>query len=132
MGLNPFVFAPALRNGWNEADQDAILPARTLILPGRQAFRSKAEGVDDRVETIVAGLRRRRKVVVSSALPIEDLARAVWSELPLSVRRRASVATWAFRNDNLFDLVAVPRTTGIISNPSDLVLDAASEERSPR
>jgi len=123
-GLNPFVFAPALRSEWNKADQDVILPAGTLILPGWQAARAKAEGVDDRVETIVTALRRRRRVVVPSAEPIEDLARAVWTKLPGSVRRRASVATWAFRNDNLFDLVAVPRMAGIITDSSEIVLDA--------
>ena len=127
-GLNPFVFAPALRSEWNEADQDAILPPRTLILPGRQVARANVEWFDDRVETIVAILRRRRRVVVPSAEPIDDLARAVWTKLPGSVRRRASVATWAFCNDNLFDLVAVPRMAGIISDPSEIVLDAPVED----
>ena len=127
-GLNPFVFAPALRNEWNEADQDVILTAEKLVLPGRQVAKEKAEGADHRVEMIVAALRRRRRVVVPSAEPIEDLARAVWSKLPGSVRRRASVATWAFRNDNLFDLVAVPRMAGIITDPSEIVLDAAIED----
>ena len=67
------------------------------------------EGTDPRVQAIVAALSQRHRVVVPSAEPIEDLARAVWSKLPCWVRRRASVATWAFRNDNRFDLVALPQ-----------------------
>jgi hypothetical protein len=122
-GHNPFAFAPALRGEWQEADQDAILPARTLTLPGRQVARENGELVDDRVETIVTALRQRRKVVVPSAEPIDELARAVWTKLPGSVRRRASVATWAFCNNNHFDLVAVPRVMGISTDPSEIVMN---------
>ena len=130
-GLNPFVFAPALRNAWNEADQDVPLPGGKLVLPGRHPLTVNAEAkvADDRVKSIVAVMRRGRRVVVPSAEPIEDLARTVWSKLPGSVRRRASVATWAFRNENLFDLVAIPRTASIITDRSEIVLDAAIEDR---
>ena len=38
------------------------------------------------------------------------------------VRRRASVATWAFDNANQFDLVGLPKLAGVALNPSDLIL----------
>ena len=37
---------------------------------------------------------------------------------------RASVATWAFDIGNGFDLVALPKLTGLIVGPADLVLAA--------
>jgi hypothetical protein len=59
---------------------------------------------------------------VQSAGPIDAMARAVWRALPFRVRRRASVATWAFDNANRFDLVALPKLAGVAREPSDLVL----------
>ena len=51
----------------------------------------------------------------------------VWREvsgaaLPRSVRRRATVATWAFDNANHFDLVGLPKLAGVALNASDLIL----------
>ena len=39
------------------------------------------------------------------------------------MRRRTSVATWAFENSNHFDLVAVPRLGGLGADPLELVLE---------
>jgi hypothetical protein len=57
---------------------------------------------------IVTALTQGSRVVVHSAQPVDGLARSVWQLLPSRVRRRASVATWAFDNANRFDLVALP------------------------
>jgi hypothetical protein len=92
----------------------------------RQGINCTTEHVDDRVETIVRALKRKQRVVVRSTEPIEELARVVWARLPGRVRCRAAVATWAFRNDNGFDLLAVPRLAGITIDAADLVLDPAS------
>jgi hypothetical protein len=63
-----------------------------------------------------------RQVTVQSAAPIDELARDVWRALPMRVRLRASVATWAFDNANRFDLVALPKLTGRPHLSSDLML----------
>jgi hypothetical protein len=128
-GSNPFAFAPALRREWTESDQDTVLPTGRLTLsgPGRQGHEHEQGLVgeaDGRVEAIVAALGRGQKVVIPSPEPIEDLARAVWERLPGRLRRRASVATWAFDHAGHFDLVAVPRLAGITPEPSGLILDA--------
>ena len=39
---------------------------------------------------------------------------------------RASVATWAFDTGNSFDLVALPKLTGLVLDPSDLILAVES------
>jgi hypothetical protein len=57
---------------------------------------------------MVEAIKRGQKVVIDSAEPIEELARAIWRQLPGRIRRRASVASWAFCNANQFDLVAIP------------------------
>ena len=54
---------------------------------------------------------------MQSAGPIDAMARAVWRALPFRVRRRASVATWAFDNANRFDLVALPKLAGVGASP---------------
>jgi hypothetical protein len=71
---------------------------------------------------VVLALTRGRRVVVQSSEPIDALARSVWSFLPGTVRRRATVATWAFDNDNHFDLVAMPKLAGVALDASDLIL----------
>jgi len=59
---------------------------------------------------------------VQSDQPVDGLVRSVWPRLSPSVRRRTSVATWAFDNANSFDLVALPKLAGVALNPSDLVI----------
>ena len=120
-GASPFAFASAFRRDWVKTDQDRLLPAGHIVLPGQEP---PTAGVDDRrVETIVEAIKRGQKVVLASAHPIDDLANAVWRKLPGRTRRRASVATWAFSTANRFDLVAVPRLAGITPDPSELVLE---------
>lgn len=120
-GASPFLFASALRRDWDRTDQDRLLPAGRIVLPGRGPVTGGE--ADRRVATIVAAIRRGRKVVFASPHPIDDLAGAVWRRLPGRTRRRASVATWAFSMANRFDLVAVPRLAGMRPDPSVLVLE---------
>ena len=68
---------------------------------------------DPRLAPIVSALTQGRRVVVQSSEPIDGLARSVWRVLPRSVRRRATVATWAFDNANQFDLVGLPKLAGV-------------------
>jgi hypothetical protein len=122
-GACPFVFSAALRHDWSERDQDMGLPAGRVTVPGSCGAEAEGVRVDRRVEAIVAAMIRKRRVVIPSAGPIDDLARRVWRALPGSVRRRASVATWAFRNDNRFDLVAVPSLAGLTPDPAALIME---------
>jgi hypothetical protein len=124
-GADPFAFAGILRRDWGPADLDATLP------PGRSPVRPAGDRgpddpttpvADERLAPIVAALAGGRRVAVQSAGPIDALARDVWRSLPFRVRRRASVATWAFDNANRFDLVALPKLAGVARGPSDLVL----------
>ncbi len=120
-GSSPFPFASALRRDWDRTDQDRLLPAGQIVMARRAPATAGDE--DCRIETIVEAMRRRRKVVLTSAHPIDDLAGAVWRRLPAWTRHRASVATWAFSTANGFDLVAVPRLAGMTPDPSVLVLE---------
>ncbi len=83
-----------------------------------------ADHVDPKLALIVSALIEGRRVVVQSGEPIDGLARSVWARLPHRVRRRTSVATWAFDNANNFDLVALPKLAGVALNPTDLVFAA--------
>jgi hypothetical protein len=124
-GADPFAFAGNLRSNWSPADLDSTLP------PGHAPIRrAGGNGPEDpttpaggeRLAAVVAALAEGRRVAVQSAGPIDAMARAVWRALPFRVRRRASVATWAFDNANRFDLVALPKLAGVAREPSDLVL----------
>ncbi len=74
------------------------------------------------LRTIVTAISRRRRVIVQSSTPIDALAQNVWKHLPRRVRMRASIATWALDTANGFDLVALPKLTGLVVGPSDLIL----------
>jgi hypothetical protein len=106
-GCDPFTLAGALRRNWTGDDATQPLPAGTLTIAAPQCG---DEPSDPEVVRIAAALIGGRRVAVASAAPIDALARQVWHALPGRVRRRASVATWAFGNGNRFDLVALPRT----------------------
>jgi hypothetical protein len=66
-------------------------------------------------------------VAIEAAAPIDALARQVWPALPDRVRRRATLATWAFGNGNRFDLVALPRLAGVERDAS--YVDPSALER---
>ena len=122
-GGSPFGLAGALRTGWS-ADVRA-LPAGVIEV-GEGASVGVSEG---RAARIAAAIARGRRVYLESAGPIDGLAREVWGALPARVRRRASVATWAFGAGNRFDLVALPRVEGVAFDAS--YRDAAALEEAP-
>jgi hypothetical protein len=126
-GADPFAFAEALRRDWSRADMNATLPACCSILR-RLGFRlgprqgPDAGGGDERLAAIVTALSQGRKVAIQSAEPAGALARQVWRALPLRVRLRASVATWAFDGANRFDFVAMPRVAGIARDAAVVIV----------
>ena len=122
-GADPFAFTGALRSDWLPADQDRPMPTGTCTLgTTTTAGHGSATAVDSRLPAIVSALTEHRRVFVQSGEPIDDLVRSVWARLPSRIRRRTSVATWAFDNANTFGLVALPKLTGIAMSASDLVI----------
>ena len=123
-GADPFAFAGNLRGDWSPADLDSTLPpGRALVRPagGNGPDDPPTPIDDDRLAAVVAAIAGGRRVAVQSAGPIDAMARAVWRALPFRVRRKASVATWAFDNANRFDLVALPKLAGVGTKPTNLV-----------
>jgi hypothetical protein len=107
-GYDPFALAGALRRDWGP--QARSLPAGTWPVAADEA---RSGPGDERAGPIASALARGRRVALEAAGPIDALARDVWRTLPARVRRRATVATWAFANGNRFDLLAVPRLAAI-------------------
>jgi hypothetical protein len=105
-GANPFVALPVLRGSWSESQKDLLLRSGRLAVAA--PLSAPASVPEHQIQEIVKAIKRGQKVVIDSAEPIEELARAIWRRLPGRVRRRASVASWAFCNANQFDLVAIP------------------------
>jgi hypothetical protein len=122
-GANPFAFAGALRRDWS-ADATLAAIAWTVETP-----ESAIPPTDPRARRVVEALSKGRRVALESSEPIDSLARSVWPSLPGSVRRKGSVATWAFGNANRFDLVALPRLAGVELDRS--YLDPASIDAEP-
>ena len=120
---DPFAFAGALRREWSaETSLEALFWAV-------EAPRSTSPPADPRTRRIVEALARGKRVALESAGPIDGLAREVWLALPDPIRRRTSVATWAFGNANRFDLVALPRLAGVTLDRS--YVDPASIDSDP-
>jgi len=115
-GCDPFAMAAALRSDWTA--EVTSLPAGALTVSGAES--EPDSPVDPRAATIVAAMAKGRRVIVESPGPIDALARQVWQSLPPRVRRRATVATWAFANGPRFDLVAVPRLAAVAVDGSYL------------
>jgi hypothetical protein len=127
-GADPFVFAGALRHDWSLADHGRSLPVGIWSWRDQQKCRGPHWDADPLQLTILEALRRRRRVVVHCAEPIDALAHSVWRALPVAVRRRATLATWAFDNANQFDLVGLPKLRGVALDSNDLIV--AVEQRS--
>lgn len=124
IGADPFALAGLLRRDWSAADRDRTLPALTWAAGATAAATPCRDSAasDSRLAPIVEALMQRRRAVVQSHEPIDELARSVWCALPRSVRHRATVATWAFDNTNGFDLVALPKLAGVAVDDSALIL----------
>lgn len=123
-GYNPFAFTAGLSGDWSVRDVDSVLPPGLLITDSSEPSEPAEE---ETVSGIVRAIVNRKRVVVPSARPIDDLARGVWSRLPARARARASFATFAYDNGNQFDLVALPgqRAAGLAQarDPSCLIVD---------
>ena len=104
VGYNPFALSDAIRSDWGP---ETILEAGTIEVkrPGPLTGGARALAIS-------SALVKRRKVAIESAEPILKLAQQVWQILPVRVRKRCSVATWAFANGPEFNLVATPRIAG--------------------
>ncbi len=107
LGYDPFVMATELRFEWTEEPPSCRAGYyRPSATGSRTAGNSRPYKPINR---LIAG----RRVAIESAEPIEELAREIWLGLPEKIRKKASMATWAFSNANHFDLVAVPRLEAI-------------------
>ncbi|WP_435016369.1 hypothetical protein TA3x_003935 [Tundrisphaera sp. TA3] len=119
LGADPFAFAGALRGEWTA--EAVALPGLTWPEPAPGPPPEPRAAEDPRAAKVAAALGRGRRVALESDAPIDALARDAWRLLPESARRRASVATWAFGNDNHFDLLAAPRLAGVALDGSYLL-----------
>ncbi len=123
-GGSPFPLVSALRTGWTVGH--GTLPS--LRFEARPDFPGPAND-DGPASRIAAAISSGRRVVLESPEPIDELAREVWSRLTPRARRRASLATWAFSAGNRFDLVAVPKTSGLVFDSS--YVDASTLDAIP-
>jgi hypothetical protein len=120
-GGDPFAFERGLRGDWRGEDQGRVLPSGQLNI-GQSGPSGAAVENDPRAATVAAALVEKRRVVVLSSTSIDSLARVVWRRLPHRIRMRTSLATSAFDIANGFDLVALPKLTGLVLDPRDLIL----------
>ena len=108
-GHIPFGLSGALRRDWT---------AETRTLPPG-AWPVEVPGTPEPPRRSPSPPGSRRSSRAAGAWPSKRPGRSTpWrgrsgSRLPDRVRRRASVATWAFGNGNRFDLVALPRLAGV-------------------
>jgi hypothetical protein len=117
-GFDPFAFCQVLRSDWDAETTALAAGSLRLDAPVRDTAESVEAGADERAARMVAALVKGQRVALEVPDPIDALARQVWRELPLRIRKRASVATWAFGNDNRFSLLAVPRLAGVALDSS--------------
>lgn len=117
-GGDPFAFRRLLRGDWAPADEGRDLPTVFMPITGERT----ADSEEPQSARIVAALRAGGRVVVQSGEPADALARSVWQRLPRGLRRRTSVATWAFDDANRFDFVALPKLAGLDLDGIALVL----------
>ncbi|HWE37250.1 MAG TPA: hypothetical protein VG406_11845, partial [Isosphaeraceae bacterium] len=111
-GFDPFAFLDQFRRDWTSDIH--TLPAGEVALDAIPPV----VAIDDRASRIAAAIARGSRVALQANEPIDELARMVWHALPPRVRKRASLATWAFGNARRYDLVALPRLAGVALDPS--------------
>lgn len=124
-GSDPFAFVGAIRREWSLG---ATLEAIAWPVEAQKLATTPAS---PRTRRIAEALSKGRRVALESPAPIDSLAREVWPRLPESVRRKGSVATWAFGNANRFDLVALPRLAGVELDPTYLEFASIVAESEP-
>jgi len=128
-GCDPFALVGALRDDWSAATPQALPAGSWGVEPPREAA-----GADPLAPEVARALTAGHRVALEAAGPIDELARQVWRLLPVRVRARASVATWAFGNANRFDLLGVPRLWGVPLDASYVAPGAGGGDagRAPR
>ena len=60
-GANPFLFVPSLRRDWSAGDEGSVLPQGRLIASRHAPAHGVPDANRERVETIVAALKRGRR-----------------------------------------------------------------------
>ena len=128
-GFDPFLLEGVLRNDWTADAAARPLPSGSRAISpvlGWLESHQPDPGVLPTAARIAAALVGGHRVALEAAAPIDTLAQQVWQALPARLRRRASLATWAFANGNRFDLVALPRLAGVALDAS--YLDRATLE----
>lgn len=131
-GGSPFLLEPLLR--WDWMEEITTLPSLRLTVPSPRRVASSEPDPAPEARRIASALARGWRVAVESPCPWDSLARAVWDLLPPRVRGRRSLATWAFANGNQFDLVALPKLSGVEFDRSYKSVEslAAAEARRER
>ncbi len=121
---NPFRFSPLLRGDWDASDVDRILPPLDR-LTSRQPH-SVAEQDPEIVLPAIRILESGRRVLLVSEQPAPALTAEIWGRIPSRIRRRSSMATWAYQNDNQFSLVTMPRRPRHAAAEFSLIIDVAA------
>ena len=104
LGFDPFRFDEAPKGDWDR--EISSLPSGSLRV---ESLLDPSGPPNEETTRIARALTARRKVAIEAISPTTDLARAVWRLLSPRVRRRTSVTTLAFSNDNQFDFLVVPK-----------------------
>jgi hypothetical protein len=115
VGNHPYRLLPVFRVDFRPSD--TMLDAGSLTIsrpPGREVEE------DPRAAAIAEAIGLGRRALVESDGPIDRLAEQVWDRLSRRQRHRRSLATWAFTDAGLFDLIGLPRLTGIDPNDRHL------------
>ncbi|QDV33656.1 hypothetical protein [Tautonia plasticadhaerens] len=122
-GYRPMRLAPAFREDFGPGDGVLAPGSITLPRPGAPLVPD-----DPRADTVAEALLHGRRALVESGGPIDRLAEQVWERLPVRHRHRRSLATWAFADAGLFDLIGLPRLSGIDPSDRRLLLVPAGPE----
>jgi hypothetical protein len=135
----PFDLVPALRKDWGpqttltgamiEVDDTSASPS--ALVPDASPPVDEP-GMDRAVRIVKAlGPRARRRVALESASPLNDLACAVWLRAGDDLRKRLSIATLAYSNDNHFTLVTLPKLASAELGPDYLTPDQVDAGTAP-
>jgi hypothetical protein len=108
VGSHPFRLSSAFRDDFGP--EETALDAGSLTIPRPTRLEDPE---DPRAAAIAEAIGLGRRALVESEGPIDRLAEQVWDRLPRRRRHRRSLATWAYTDAGLFDLVGLPRLTGI-------------------
>ena len=115
MGYDPFVVAPRLRRTFSIDDR--VQP--TVVL---EAMPPKADPTSP-LPRAVALLKQGRRVVIRSSVPATEALRAIYRSMPVALRRRKSLATFAGSDADGYDLAVVSESTGLEPGPRTALLD---------